>query len=141
MDYHGAPRRAIIANGQAIWALDAATKTVFAERPATSMLPRLFGLLFGPPDAQAFELRPLSPGTDAGRPLAVIELIPRQRDPFVSSIVLTLADRCPPVRRVLVVDHSGSVTRVTLTRVRMNVGLGRGPFELRLPRGYRLVRP
>jgi len=141
IDYTAPVRRLVVSDGTSLWVYDKETNQALKSRADESLLPALFELFLGPGDRKRFEATYLSGGTAGGAQVAVISLTPATRDPFVASIVLTLEDRCPSVRRVLVEDHSGSVTRVTLTALKTNVGIGNNLFRFTPPAGATIVQP
>ncbi len=139
--YSEPARQLIISDGQALWAFDPGQKTAMQGRTAHSLLPRLFGFLLDDGERDSFVARHLGGDPQPGSGKAAVQLLPRSRDPIVASLVLTLEKKCPCVSRVLVVDHAGVVTRITLARVRTNLGFGQKLFVFKPPPGVKIVQP
>ncbi len=134
-------RRLIVSDGHALWAFDPGQKTAVEGRAAHSLLPRLFGFFLDDGERDSFVARHLGGDTQPGSGKAAVQLVPRNRDPIVASFVLTLENKCPGVSRVLVEDHAGVVTRVTLSKIRTNLGFGQKVFVFKPPPGVKIVQP
>lgn len=67
-------------------------------------------------------------------------LRPKEQDPRVESIVLTVGEQ-GEVSATRVVDGSGNVNEIRFTEVRRNVGLADSAFEVKLPKDVHRVAP
>jgi outer membrane lipoprotein carrier protein len=67
-------------------------------------------------------------------------LTPKEQDPRVQSIALTVA-RDGAVTATRVVDGSGNTNELRFSRVKRNQGLKDGVFEVTLPKGVHMLAP
>jgi outer membrane lipoprotein carrier protein len=67
-------------------------------------------------------------------------LRPKEQDPRVESIALTVGDQ-GEVTATRVVDGSGNVNEIRFTAVRRNVGLPDAAFEVKLPKDVHHLAP
>ncbi len=141
LEYSKPVQRLLVSDGMFLWAFDKKDKTAIRSRADGSLLLRLFELFVDTGQGTDFIARHLGGALQPGDGPAAVELVPMSRDPVVSSIVLTLEESCPCLRRVLVIDHSGAVIRVTLDHIRTNVGLVRKLFTFTPPPGAKILRP
>lgn len=140
LEYTTPKGRAVISDGKTVWAVDRNEKIAFRQSADKSPLFGVLDFLFKG-GARTFAVRFLGGEKNPGRGSAVLELKPLDSDPFIERVALTLEEPCPCVKRVLVVDRSGSVVRVTLTNTKTNVKIGRGRFTFSPGAGIRLVIP
>jgi outer membrane lipoprotein-sorting protein len=131
----------LISDGQQLWSYDPKSQTAILGDPADSLLLRLFGILIGDGAESDFIARHIGGGLSPGVEPAAIELVPRKRDSSVASIVVTLKGKEPQLLRVLIVDHGGTVIRITLSNIQYNVGLPGRLFSFELPKGAKVVHP
>ncbi|MCP4600013.1 MAG: outer membrane lipoprotein carrier protein LolA [Proteobacteria bacterium] len=139
LEYFKPERRLIVSDGKTLWAFDPSEKTAIKSKASKSLLLRLFAFFVDTDNEDAFHARHLGGALKPGAGSAAIELVPKTRDPIVASIVLTLEEPAPCVKRVLVVDNSGAVIRITLENIRTNPGLGRKLFTFIPPQGTKIV--
>lgn len=103
------------------------------ERFDATAMSAAVAFLLGKGDLEKeFEISSREPGT--------LHLEPRRADPRVEAVTLTVSPE-GEVTASRVVDGSGNVNAMRFERVRRNVGLARGDFEVKLPRDVRLVGP
>ena len=134
-------KRLVVSDGETIWAYDREAKTAYSSPAGETVLDDLLALLVGKETEHAVEVRFLGGSGHPDEGVAAIELVPSRNHPFLSSIVLTLEKACPAIRRILVTHHDGSVTRVTLSDIKTNVGMGKRRFMFKPPGGTRVVTP
>jgi outer membrane lipoprotein carrier protein len=139
LDYQKPERRVIVSDGVTLWAFDKAERTAVRDDVKNSLLTRVFGFVLGEGE-DAFLVRRLGGADKPGQGPVVLELVPRAEDAFVESVALSLDCPCPCVKRVLVVDRTGAVIRVTLSNVRTNVKVGKGRFKFAPPRGVKIIQ-
>jgi len=73
--------------------------------------------------------------------LTVVSLVPRMRAAGVSEILLLLEPSCPSLRRIVVLDYTGTAIRMTFTRMTFNVPTTARSFQApQQPKG-RIIRP
>jgi outer membrane lipoprotein carrier protein len=139
MTYNTPDKRLVVCDGHTIWSYDQPTRTVYTSAVANTILDEAWGLLAGDNAETAFVARYLGGTSDPKEGRAAIELLPRKKDALVASVVVTLSSQCPAVQRILVVDHTGSVMRISLDGIETNVGLGRRRFTFKPPRGTQVI--
>ena len=139
--YAAPERRLLVSDGTTAWAYNQSAKVAYASPEGDATWERIAGFLVGDEVENTFDFNLLSGASQPAEGLGAIELTPREQDPFLASLVLVLDNRCPCIRRLLVTHHDGSVTRVTLSDVRFNVGIGNRRFTFTPPRGTRVVGP
>ncbi len=139
--YDKPSRRLIVSDGNTLWAFSPSSKTVIQSSARGSLMPRLLNYFLGDEPGDSFVARHLGGATSPKDGSSAIELVPKKRDTVIAKVVLTLRQACPCVQRVLVVDHTGAVIRVTLDNIRTNVGLKKSLFTFKPPRGTKIVKP
>ncbi|MCP4678064.1 MAG: outer membrane lipoprotein carrier protein LolA [Deltaproteobacteria bacterium] len=139
--YDKPSRRLIVSDGNTLWAYDPASKTVIKGSAGRSLMPRLFNYFLDDEPGDSFVARHLGGAVHPEDGSAAIELVPKERDPVIAKVVLTLRQECPCVQRVLAIDHTGAVIRVTLDKIRTNIGLGKNLFTFKPPPGTSIIRP
>jgi outer membrane lipoprotein-sorting protein len=106
------------------------------------MLPKLLNFFVEDSDPSVFTPRYLGgdsfPKTGAR---AAIELVPKNRDRYIESIILTVIEPCPAVTRVLVVENKGAVIRVSLSNIQTNESIATHRFVFVPPKGTNIVAP
>ena len=132
--------KTITSDGEVLWAYDQEERTAYKSDAKKSLINRIFGFILDD-GGDAFSSRLLGGETQTGKGPVAIELSGRVEDPAVKKVVLTLDEPCPLITRVLVVDHTGAVTRITLSNIETNVKLGKRRFIFRPPRGTSVVKP
>jgi outer membrane lipoprotein-sorting protein len=133
--------RLLVSDGTRSWAYIRSAKVAYSSPEGDATWTRIAGFLVGDEVKKAFNSSLLTGASQPAEGLGAVELTPREKDPFLASLVLVLDNRCPCIRRLLVTHHDGSVTRVTLSEVRFNVGIGKRRFTFTPPRGTRVVGP
>ena len=134
-------KRLVVCDGQNIWSFDKPTKTAYSASVEGTVLDEALGLLTGDENEVAFLARYLGGASCPDQGKAAIELLPRNKDALVASIIVTLNNQCPCIQRILVVDHAGSVMRLTLNNIETNVGLGKRRFLFKPPKGTKIITP
>jgi outer membrane lipoprotein carrier protein len=88
---------------------------------------------------ERYDVRSLQDGVAEGRPVDVVEFLPRSEDPLFRRAVIWF-DRQTSLPRRLELDELTGVHRtLTLTRLRTNTPVGRKDFTFDVPSGVRVV--
>ena len=142
MTYREPSGRLLVSDGKDLWAYNPEDKSVVRTKSKYSILTRLLEFFVEEGDEPQFTAEYLggdrAPATGER---AVIKLVPIGRDRLVESIVLTVTEHCPAVVRVMVVETSGSITRISFHNTQVNQVIKRGKFVFSRPKGIRLVEP
>jgi outer membrane lipoprotein carrier protein len=133
--------RLIVSDGKTIWAFDRAASVAVSSPADGSILDSLLGFLVGSGTSELFDAVLLGGASHPDEGFGVLDIIPVQKHPYFSSVILTLGGDCPCIRRVLVTYPGGSLTRITLSEIQTNVGMGQRRFQFTPPRGMRVVVP
>ena len=129
--------KTIVSDGERTFVYDRTAHFVSAGS-ADSLLSLLGGLLIGE-SIDAFEMVPLV-AQDAGA-LRVLRFVPRSPDPFVRQVLLTVSNKLPHIRRIVVVDGGGCIIRTTLSNVQINTGIKDRRFRFEPPKNAEVVSP
>ncbi len=142
IDYTEPLRQTVVSDGTVVWSYDQRDKTAFSIPVRGTVLPSIFSFLWGIDETSPLRARhiggALSPKS-SGR-AAVALILPQTYLP-IETVVLTITSNCPGISRVLLGDAAGILTRITLSDVQTNVGIGARWFRFTPPRGTRIVDP
>ncbi len=133
-DYESPSAKTIAVNGSRLVQYEPEPNQAYVDErfDATAMSAAVTFLLGKGDLEKEFEVSSEEPGS--------LHLEPRRPDPRVASVTLTVSPD-GEVTATRVVDGSGNVNAMRFEAVRRNVGLERGDFEVKLPKGVRTIGP
>jgi outer membrane lipoprotein-sorting protein len=129
----------LVSDGERVLAYSPENEAVIRAPVASTLLPKVFDLFIAPTPDEQWISRHLGGAHRLADGAAAIELLPRAADRFVDRFVLTVGPTCPAVERVVVVDSTGAAHRVTLSKIRTNVGMPAKLFTLDPPEGAQII--
>lgn len=134
--------RVMVSDGDHLWAYNPGDRTVVKSMSKNSLMLRLLNFFVEDGDRSLFVPRYLGGDSfsEAGS-LAAIELVPKNRDKYIESIILTVNKSCPAVTRVLAVENKGAVIRVSLENIQTNKPIRKRRFVFVPPKGSSLINP
>ncbi len=141
MTYETPLRRLLVSDGVTSWAYDRAKQIVYTSPAEESIMAEVAALLTGEMADQALTVTFLGGAKTPDKGIAALELAPGDGHSWIRSIVLTLTADCPCIKRILVVDHTGCATRITLDQIETNVGLGANLFRFTPPINAQVINP
>ncbi len=142
LTYHSPKRRLVVSDGVTAWAYDQAARIAYSSPADDLLVDHLLELISGEQYKKHFKIDFLGGSTrPRGGGFGAIQLIPFKKHPFIASLTFTLDNKCPCIRRVLIAHHDGTVTRITLSDVHFNVGIGKRRFEFTPPKGTHVITP
>lgn len=141
IDYKIPESRLLVSDGVTAWSYDRSRQMVYTSPARESMMAAVASLLTGEMTDQALTVTFLGGSTSPDEGIAALELIPTDGNRWIRSVVLTLTPDCPCIKRIMVVDHTGCATRITLDRIETNVGLRERHFRFTPPKNARVITP
>jgi outer membrane lipoprotein-sorting protein len=141
LDYDQPKPMLLISDGKKVRAWDPETRTVFESRARDGLTAQALGLALDGPGQKHFAVRFVGGARAPSKGgLAVVELRPKAVTSLAERIVLTLTAKCPPVRRITIIDRAGTASRIDLINQRVNPEIGNGRFLFKPPKGAKIVK-
>lgn len=133
------PNQKLISDGRTLWLYMPEEKQVFIS-PAEKMI-KEFGFLVGEGDLRRdFKILNIIASYSQKEETIVVEMTPREPQPFVSKFSLTVNKKSYFVTQVDVFDALGNVTRTRFMDIKTNVNLPGSLFQFQVPPGTEVIR-
>jgi outer membrane lipoprotein carrier protein len=133
------PNQKLISDGQTLWLYQPEENQVFIS-PAEKMI-KEFGFLVGQGDLRRdFKILNIVESFSQKEESIVIDMTPKESQPVVSKLSLTVDKKTYFVIQVDIFDGLGNVTRTRFMDIKTNINLPGSFFQFKIPSGTEIIR-
>jgi outer membrane lipoprotein carrier protein len=136
------PNQKLISNGQTLWYYQPEENQVFVSDVSKVLRERTpLAFLAGEGNlSRDFNLGNFNEAVSPKEETYVLELIPKEPNPVLAKLVLTVDKKTFYVVQTDVIDGLGNVTRTRFTNIKTNVSLSNSLFNFTIPPGTEVLK-
>lgn len=130
----------MVSDGTDAYVYDSNAGIVIVNHPADTLLTAVAGLLLGESEGN-FNVEQMNEPMPTETGLTVLRLTPIVPHPYIRQILLTLSERAPYIRRIIIIDNAGCIIRTTLNQVSIDTGIRDARFRFTPPKNAVILSP